>query len=210
MTDRPKHPAYWSAPWPQEAVVEEFATAVCTVYDHTVYVCVTVLMTPSPQHCTLCDFIVVKWRFFSLPHFHLWHRYLPHAPPPPTHQVAPVDECVYFFGLKRLQVKIFIIGLTYVPKVKGQPCLSFVINTHIFYIWPSSIRIWVQLFTSSVFTNPSCTFFSSVECVLYPSPIFSPCGRPLFSSLVFILNQSIAFLICPVIEVHRNLTKAMK
>lgn len=79
------------------------------------------------------------------------------------------------------------------------------------WLWISYVGISVQLLTSSGFTIPSCTFF--LFCGMCPVPcpgsvhVAVPSShRQCWCSSV---NQFL-FLICAVIELHRNLTKAMK
>lgn len=66
----------------------------------------------SPPHC-----------FFFCP----WHRWLGVSHRWSSYMIK------YICWAKRLQMKIFIFGFTYVPKVKGQPCLHFS-SEHIFSI----------------------------------------------------------------------------
>lgn len=105
-------------------------------------------------------------------------------------------------------MKIFIFGFTYVPKVKGQPCLHFS-SEHIFSIlYHLSIRVLVKLFTSLYLKHPPAPFLfygmspASPSFYLWISPLF------FWQPVLLLISQSFFFKICPVLAVHKVLRKS--
>lgn len=131
ITDWPRYPPNLSAPksmTPQKLLLKSLLHQ-CVLYMLIQCVCLAVLKI-SPLHFTpfqswlhCCWMKVLLHTIFFCPR----HRWLGVSHRWSSYMIK------YIWWAKRLQMKIFIFGFTYVPEVKGQPCLHFS-SKHIFSI----------------------------------------------------------------------------
>lgn len=160
----------------------------CTVFAHTVCVFGSAKDFPFTFY-TLSKPTSLLLNEGSPPHcfFGPWHRWLGVSHWWSSYMIK------YICWAKRLQMKIFIFGFTYVPKVKGQPCLHFS-SEHIFSIlYHLSIRVLVKLFTSLYLKHPPAPFLfygmspASPSFYLWISPLF------FWQPVLLLISQSFFF-----------------